>query len=385
MTQTQTHPQQPTPPPTLPPTMLEAQVSPTTTISLHRTPLPILPTPHSLLIHTSAISTNPKDWKLPASLLKTVPLAPNSGDDFSGTIVSLGSAVTQFHLGQRVAALHELGAPGGAFAEYAVAEDFACIALPEDLPWEEAAGLGMSLYMAAVGLFSGSCLGVRGGVWDVRTTETKEEQTPLVIWGASSGAGAMAVKLAQICGVHPLICVAGRAKGWVEELIERWNGDVVIDYREGEEKVVERIKGALGGRKLRYAFDAVTAQGSYLTLAKVLEPDGKLALVLPGKRHELPKELKVSHVMVGSMWRPLSSRKEGEELGALGMTEGGQDFGRAMSASFAGLLADGRLKAHPYEVIEGGLNGLEPALQALRQGKNSATKYVVRTADTPGL
>ena len=48
-------------------------------------------------------------------------------------------------------------------------------------------------------------------------------------------------------------------------------------------------------------------------------------------------------------------------------------------------LNDGKLKAHPYEVVEGGLNGVETALKALRGGKVSAMKYVVRIADTPGL
>lgn len=46
------------------------------------------------------------------------------------------------------------------------------------------------------------------------------------------------------------------------------------------------------------------------------------------------------------------------------------------------LLAEGRLKGHPYEVIPGGLHGVVVGLQNLRNGKNSACKYIFRMEET---
>lgn len=44
-------------------------------------------------------------------------------------------------------------------------------------------------------------------------------------------------------------------------------------------------------------------------------------------------------------------------------------------------LAEGWFKGHPYEVVEGGLDGLQKALQILEEGKISAKKLVLRIAD----
>ena len=46
------------------------------------------------------------------------------------------------------------------------------------------------------------------------------------------------------------------------------------------------------------------------------------------------------------------------------------------------MLAVRRLEPHSYVVFEGGLEGLEAALLVLKEGKNSAFKFVVRIGDT---
>jgi hypothetical protein len=51
---------------------------------------------------------------------------------------------------------------------------------------------------------------------------------------------------------------------------------------------------------------------------------------------------------------------------------------------FTKALQQGKLEGHPFEVRPGGLEGVEQALQDLKDGKASAVKYVFRIADTPG-
>lgn len=48
-------------------------------------------------------------------------------------------------------------------------------------------------------------------------------------------------------------------------------------------------------------------------------------------------------------------------------------------------LKDGWFSGHPYEVVPNGLDGVEGALKNLKEGKNSALKYVFRIKDTPRL
>lgn len=91
-----------------------------------------------------------------------------------------------------------------------------------------------------------------------------------------------------IQNIHPLICVAGRGIPYVEKLIDRSKGDAIIDYRDGNEAVINCLQNNLGKyEKLNYAFDAVTGKGSYQNLMQVMHhSQGKLAVVLARKKYE---------------------------------------------------------------------------------------------------
>lgn len=360
-----------------PKTMREAHVHADTSVTVENVPIPKITEPKDVLVRVICASCNPKDWKMPAGILKTLSNCPNSGDDLSGIVESIGSAVTSVKPGDRVAGLHQLGAPHGAYAEYALVKDFTCFRIPEKMSFEQAATLPMATYMACVALFG--CLKVCAGPW-----EPVQERMPLLIYGASSGVGSMAVKLAQVVNVHPLICVAGSGADFVNGLIDKSRGDVVLDYRKGEESYIRGVKSVLGDDELEYALDAISEPSSMPMVAKVLKPEGgKIALTLPGRAHTLPEGLEVTHVMVGSLWKRLEGRDKSEKLGHLGLDEGGPDFAAKMTVSLSSMLSDGLLEPHPHTVWKGGLDGLEPALKALREGKVSSSRCVIRIADPP--
>jgi len=48
-------------------------------------------------------------------------------------------------------------------------------------------------------------------------------------------------------------------------------------------------------------------------------------------------------------------------------------------------LQEGWFKGHPYEVVPGGLGGVEGALKNLKEGRASAVKYVFRIGETEGV
>ena len=319
---------------------------------------------------------------MPASMLKTISDCPNSGDDVAGFVHAVGANVTDFHVGDRVAALHELGTPGGSYAEYALVWDWTTFHLGDHVSLEEAATVPMAALMAAIGIFG--MLEVAAGPWAQLQAGSEK---PLVIYGAASAVGAYAVKLAKLVNVHPLICVAGNGIPFVETLL--CEGDTIIDYRKGHEFVVEQMRKALKGKDLKYAFDATSEHGSYNNLSQVLADKGKLTLVLPFPEilKDIPPHIEQSTTMAGSLWKELTADQERDNkaLGRLGIEKGGKDFGLMFTKLISRWLNDGKLKPHPHEVVEGGLYGVETALKALRGGKASAKKYVVRVADTPDL
>lgn len=192
---------------------------------------------------------------------------------------------------------------------------------------------------------------------------------PLVVYGASSAVGSYAIQFAKKSNIHPIIAVAGHAQSHVEALIDRSKGDTIVDYRSGDEAVVSGLKKALNGAKLVHAFDAVSEKGSYGNICQVLDHEsGKITLVLPGKEYEgIPATVQKSTTTVGSVHADL------------------KDFGYVYSRYISKGLEEGWFKAQPQEIVPGGLEGVQTALQNLKDGKASAIKYIFRIADTPGV
>ncbi|KAE9370700.1 GroES-like protein [Stipitochalara longipes BDJ] len=333
--------------------MKEAHVQPDTSVKLHDAPIPTITHPYHLLIKVHATSCNPKDWKMATGALMTISSCPNSGDDISGTIVSVGSAVHDFRPGDRVAALHELGTQHGSYAEYAIAYSWTAFHLDESTSFEEACTVPMASFMAAIGLFA--MLKVTAGTWDVAKGEGER---PLLVYGAASAVGS-------------------------EALIDRDKGDVMIDYRKGPENVLRKLRQALAGQELEYVFDSISEKGSQDNYWPAMDPEnGKVTFVLGGHREDIPQGIEQSTTMAGSLWKELTPVGERDRLG---MGVGGRDFGFAYSRLIGNWLQEKKWKVHPFEIVDGGLRGLETALKKLREGKSSATKFVIRFSDTPDM
>jgi NADPH2:quinone reductase len=206
-----------------------------------------------------------------------------------------------------------------------------------------------------------------------------KEPIPLIVYGAAGAVGAFAIQLANISNIHPLICVAGKGAPFVEKLIDRSKGDTIVDYRDGDEAVVQGIRKALNGKAVAHAFDAVSEKGSYQNICQVLDQQkGNITLVLPGRKYEeIPKSIEQSLTAVGSTHEDLKPDSE--------VPTNTREFAFTFFRLFGRGLRDGWFKGHPYEVVPGGLEGVQTALTNLKDGKASAVKYVFRIDETPGV
>ncbi|KAH8157653.1 hypothetical protein CIB48_g10592 [Xylaria polymorpha] len=336
--------------------MKEAVVSKGPKVQIIDSPVPE-PGADQVVIKVVVSGSNPKDWKLPL----WTDSVRNEGDDIAGVVHAVGENVYEFKPGDRVAAFHEMLTPGGSYAEYAVAWHHTTFHIPKHTTFEEAAAIPLAAMTSAVGLY------LRLGLPQPWAPAT--EPIPVVIYGAASAVGAYAIQLAQQSNIHPLICVAGQSIAHVEGLIDRSKGDVILDYRVGDDALVENLKNAAGGKPLLHAFDAVSDNGSYENLGKVLADGAKLTLVLPGKDYgaALPGYIQHSFTSVGSVHQDH------------------KDFGFVYFRYLARGLLQGWFKPQPQVVVPGGLAGVQQALQNLQDGKANAVKYVFRIADTEGV
>ncbi|KAI0595502.1 GroES-like protein [Biscogniauxia sp. FL1348] len=336
--------------------MKEAIVAEGPKVQIIDSPIP-KPNADQLVIKVVVSGSNPKDWKVPQWRPN---LVVNQGDDIAGIVHEVGENVTEFKPGDRVAAFHEMLAPHGSYGEYAVAWQHTTFHIPKKTSFEEAAAIPLAAMTSAVGLY------LRLGLpepWNPAT-----EPIPLIVYGAASAVGAYAVQLARQSNIHPLICVAGNSASHVEKLIDRSKGDTIIDYRKGDDAVVEDLKKAAGNAKLLYAFDAVSEKNSYVNLSKVLAEGSKITLVLPGHDYsQIPSHITQSITNVGSVHN------------------NSKDFGYVFFRYLGRGLQEGWFQAQPQVVVPGGLGGIQEALENLKAGKANAIKYVFRIADTEGV
>jgi NADPH:quinone reductase-like Zn-dependent oxidoreductase len=198
------------------------------------------------------------------------------------------------------------------------------------------------------------------------------EKLPILIYGASSATGAFAGQLAKLSNIHPIIGVAGKSAKLASEFC-----DYIVDYRDGEDAVVKGIQEALKieglDDKVKHVYDGVSEKGSHDIIARVIDPNGGV----------------VSHLLPLELFAPKGFKyAEGVEakLSHVEQAHGKQkDFAFLGYRYFARAMEDGRFKAHPFEVIPNGLEGVPTGLKNLRDGAARGVKYVYRIAETPGV
>lgn len=350
------------------------------------------PKEYQVLIKIAVSGTNPKDWKRPEG-----GFSANQGDDMAGVIAKVGPLVTEFKVGDRVAAFHEMMTPHGSYAEYGIAWEHTTFLIPESTSFEEAATLPLAYLTAVYALYKELQL---PDPWHVRPDDAPA--LPLVIYGASTAVGAFAIQLARRSNIHPIIGVAGASSALVKDLLTNDGGednlarygDAIVDYRQGEEGVLQGVKDALakaaplytGGKPLvlKHAFDPASYEGGYITLSKLLVgSDGtRLATVSPLHHY---KELEERTEPLEHLGKTFVGHAHMSSANITLQEKADHELAYVYSRYATKGLQRGWLKPHPHEVVPGGLGGVGTALKNLKDGKAHGVKYVLRIADTEGV
>ena len=347
-----------------------------------------------MLIKIVVTGTNPKDWKRPEA-----GTSANHGDDMAGVVAKVGSDVTEFKVGDRVAAFHEMFSLHGSFAEYGIAWEHTTFHIPASTSFEEAATLPLAYLTAVYGLYKELQL---PDPWHVRADDAPA--LPLVIYGASTAVGAFAIQLARRSNIHPIIGIAGASSALVQDLLTNNGGadnlarygDAIVDYRQGEAAVLQGVEDALrkaaplykGGKALvlKHAFDPATYEGGYITLSKLLVGSSgtRLATVSPFHDYKELDERAEPLAHLGKTY--VGDAHSGGDSPSLTLLQAAdRDLAYVYSRYATKGLQQGWLKSHPHEVVPGGLDGLGKALRDLKDGKAHGVKYVLRIADTEGV
>ena len=200
--------------------------------------------PDEVLIENHAIGLNFPDALMLQGKYQKKPDRPFvPGRDLAGVVRAVGANVTRCKPGDRVVAQ----VFKGAFGELVPAPGIRCFVMPEDMPFEDAAGM--------ITVFNTAWVAVeqRGRVKDGDT---------VMITGAAGGVGLAAVQFCKARGATVLAAVSKPEKG---ALAKENGADHVIDTNAEDsdalkrhlETQVEAVTGAKGGRGCNVIIDTV--------------------------------------------------------------------------------------------------------------------------------
>lgn len=175
------------------------------------------------------------------------------GLECSGTIVAVGSDVTDWTVGDRVAAL----LAGGGYAEFAAIDQGSLFRIPDGMGFNEAGALPEVMMTVWANIFD-RC--------QFQAGET------LLIHGGTSGIGTMAIQMARHAGAGKIIITAGTDEKCARA--KALGADIAINYKtEDFEQVVRDAGGAnvildmVGGDYVQKNISVATVGGRIVNIA----------------------------------------------------------------------------------------------------------------------
>ncbi|KAK3705880.1 hypothetical protein LTR37_013033 [Vermiconidia calcicola] len=344
-----------------------------------------------VLIQVLAIGLNPVDWK-GADYGFSQPSYPwVNGRDFAGIVVKAPRKPSRVQQGDVVfgPSTDYRDVRKAAYQEYVVTMGYNVTRIPHGVGVKEGAALGVAFVAAAISLgisfgldFSKfrsapggpdllrivRSLDPRDVPEDIRNeifggiskSERPQPGEWIAIWGASSTTGQIALQLAKLAGLK-VACVADLARNG--ERLSDLEADFMVDKYDTK-RVVDILK-AVTGNKLRFGFDTAGKESAEIlqqALANSTSGPKSHILGLAGLPKEAPDGV-IQHQV------PIKIFHEDANVG------------EQLSQWLEELLVAKSLKLPDVEVAEGGLSGVNNALDRMRTGKIGGKRLVLPVGD----
>lgn len=181
---------------------------------------------NQVLVRVKAAGVNPVDSYIRTGTHAQKPSLPYTpGKDAAGVVEAVGARVSDFKTGDRVFTADSVS---GTYAEYALCEANQIHPLPENVLFEQGAGIFVPYATAYRALF--------------QKAKPRDGETVL-IHGASGGVGVASVQWAKKFGLK-IIGTAGSAEG--KNLVKQQGADFVLDHT--DENYLNEVKEITGGK-----------------------------------------------------------------------------------------------------------------------------------------
>ncbi|KAJ6502235.1 GroES-like protein [Mycena sanguinolenta] len=310
-------------------------------------------------VRVEAAAFNPLDYKIydRGTFIQKYPTI--LGVDAAGEVTKVGPGVTKFKVGDRVTCLCTPNFPQGvgigergAFQQSTLADIRITAKIPANVDYDSATSFPVAGNTAAGALygqlkFKDPWLGGEGAY--------KGEK--IIILGGSSSVGAYTIQLALLSGLQ---VITTSSPAHFDDLTAL-GVTAVIDRSVPD--VAAQVLAAAGG-PVKYVVDCISLQQTQLLAVEILQPEGKLVLVLsPNPTAQAAAQAKNITL-----------------LGTNGPTN--FYFSEPFWDAVGSYMERGIIKFNRPTILSGGLHSWAEAFDLHRQGKVSGTKIVMRPQET---
>ncbi|EOJ6001144.1 zinc-binding alcohol dehydrogenase family protein [Cronobacter sakazakii] len=302
------------------------------------------PGEYDLLVEVKAVSINPVDTKVHASLKKNGLQEPRVlGWDASGVVTAVGSKVSGFKPGDEVYYAGDI-TRAGSNASHQLIDSRIVGHKPRTLSWAAAAAIPLTALTAWEGLFERLAMQDAG-----------EDKTLLIIGGAG-GVGSLAIPFARLHSKVKIIATASREDSaqWCRDR----GADLVVNYHD--------LPGELAKHGLQfvdYIFILNDTDGHWAAVSQLIAPQGHICSIVENE-HPLDQDalksksaaLHWEFMYTRSMYQTADMARQSEILNEVAKLVDAGEVESALSETFHGLSVESISKAHE-KVLEGHMRG----------------------------
>ncbi|WP_105685313.1 zinc-binding alcohol dehydrogenase family protein [Cronobacter dublinensis] len=302
------------------------------------------PGDYDLLVEVKAVSINPVDTKVHASLQKNGLQEPRVlGWDASGIVTAVGSKVSGFKAGNEVYYAGDITRPGSN-ASHQLIDARIVGHKPRTLSWAAAAAIPLTALTAWEGLFE-----------RLNIQDAGEDKTLLIIGGAG-GVGSLAIPFARLRSKVKIIATASREDSaqWCRDR----GADLVVNYRD--------LPGELAQHDIKfvdYIFILNDTDGHWAAVSQLIAPQGHICSIVenahPLDQDALKSKSAALHwefMYTRSMYQTADMARQGEILNEVAKLADAGEVESALSETFHGLSVESITDAH-RKVLEGHMRG----------------------------
>lgn len=311
----------------------------------------------------SYVALNPTDWKH-----YFYGLAGDGcvlGCDYSGVVEEVGSDVTKsFKKGDKICGVAHGGNASnqtdGVFAEYAVVKGDLQMHLPKGVSMEQAATFPLGAITCGQGLFQTALK------LNLPTNPAKGDEYVLV-YGGSTATGSLAIQYVKLAGYKVITTCSPKHNDWMKS-------HDIVPFNYADPNVGADIR-KFTDNKLKYAFDTISLPDSIKICADALssEAGGRYGALLGVEKFPRDDVSCITTLMYtifdeDFLFLGQTMKRSTEDF----------EFAKMFFELTEKLLSEGKLKTHPEELREGGLEGVLKGMNDMKENGVSGVKLTYK-------